>query len=67
MTRSATCPKDIQDVNLFFQLITKTYEKATTILTANKAFSLSHHRNNRKCLSSPASTQSVPSILMSED
>jgi DNA replication protein DnaC len=32
-------PMDIQGANLFFQLITKRYEKNTTILTSNKAFS----------------------------
>ena len=32
-------PMDIQGANLFFQLITKRYEKSSTILTSNKAFS----------------------------
>jgi DNA replication protein DnaC len=32
-------PMDMQGANLFFQLITKRYEKNTTILTSNKAFS----------------------------
>ncbi len=32
-------PMDIQGANLFFQLITKRYEKNSTILTSNKAFS----------------------------
>lgn len=32
-------PMDIQGANLFFQLIAKRYEKNTTILTSNKAFS----------------------------
>lgn len=32
-------PMDIQGANLFFQLIAKRYEKASTILTSNKAFS----------------------------
>ena len=32
-------PMDIQGANLFFQLITKRYEKNTTIFTSNKAFS----------------------------
>ena len=30
---------DIQGANLFFQLITKRYERNTTIFTSNKAFS----------------------------
>lgn len=32
-------PMDIQGANLFFQLIAKRYEKASTIFTSNKAFS----------------------------
>lgn len=32
-------PMDIQGANLFFQLITKRYEKSSTILISNKAFS----------------------------
>ena len=32
-------PMDIQGANLFFQLITKRYERNTTIFTSNKAFS----------------------------
>ncbi len=32
-------PMDIQGANLFFQLITKRYEKNSTIFTSNKAFS----------------------------
>ncbi len=32
-------PMDIQGANLFFQLIAKRYEKNSTILTSNKAFS----------------------------
>lgn len=32
-------PMDIQGANLFFQLITKRYEKNSTVLTSNKAFS----------------------------
>lgn len=32
-------PMDIQGANLFFQLITRRYEKNTTIFTSNKAFS----------------------------
>lgn len=32
-------PMDIQGANLFFQLITKRYEKGSTILTSNKSFS----------------------------
>ena len=32
-------PMDIQDANLFFQLIAKRYEEASTILTFNKTFS----------------------------
>jgi DNA replication protein DnaC len=32
-------PMDIQGANLFFQLIAKRYEKASTILTSNKSFS----------------------------
>lgn len=32
-------PMDIQGTNLFFQLITKRYERNTTIFTSNKAFS----------------------------
>jgi len=32
-------PIDIQGANLFFQLITRRYEKNTTILTSNKSFS----------------------------
>lgn len=32
-------PMDIQGANLFFQLITKRYEKHSTIFTSNKAFS----------------------------
>lgn len=32
-------PMDIQGANLFFQLITKRYEKNTTIFTSNKTFS----------------------------
>jgi DNA replication protein DnaC len=32
-------PMDIQGANLFFQLITRRYEKASTIFTSNKTFS----------------------------
>lgn len=32
-------PMDIQGANLFFQLITRRYEKVSTIFTSNKAFS----------------------------
>ena len=32
-------PMDLQGANLFFQLITKRYEKNSTIFTSNKAFS----------------------------
>ena len=32
-------PMDIQGANLFFQLIAKRYEKASTIFTSNMAFS----------------------------
>ena len=32
-------PMDIQGANLFFQLIAKRYEKASTIFTSNKTFS----------------------------
>lgn len=32
-------PMDIQGANLFFQLIAKRYEKASTIFTSNRAFS----------------------------
>lgn len=32
-------PMDIQGANLFFQLITKRYEKASTVFTSNKTFS----------------------------
>jgi len=32
-------PMDIQGANLFFQLIARRYEKASTIFTSNKTFS----------------------------
>ena len=32
-------PMDIQGANLFFQLIAKRYDKASTIFTSNKTFS----------------------------